>query len=258
MGRIARIPKGDLIRRGGRSVFGYKTRSRGPIKIKEHKRGSTSDRPKYFGQWTSMQIRVVPRGTQVAFVKWAREVSKDSHFAELRNLIWLPTTGERGGRLPLRAANEGLELWYPSLFLPVSRCGYPGIFFEMKSPANSVDAMNKERFDGATRLIKSGYGYLFTDSFALVKMFTIAYFSEGKNTVRALLGKTEEQIRKRNSLGTSQSYDNGAADDFAPDDFEEVDYDNEIDWSLALSVEEGGEEVGGAEPTPESGGDIGP
>jgi hypothetical protein len=66
---------------------------------------------------------------QVAVVKWF-----DMQYSPLRGRLFaVPNGGERNPRVAMKLRLEGVRPGVPDLFLPVPRCGFHGLFIEMKA-----------------------------------------------------------------------------------------------------------------------------
>jgi hypothetical protein len=123
---------------------------------------------------------------QVAFVTWARE-NQRTH-PELRNLFAVPNgaklpytvnaAGERHSRQGVYLRAEGLESGVPDLLLAVARCGFHGLFLEMKRKGNKPTA---EQLDWHARLKAEGYAVVIPYSAEQAREYTLAYLT-GKFT----------------------------------------------------------------------------
>lgn len=131
---------------------------------------------------TPAHLRRTEHDEQVAFVTWARE----NHAAhpELRNLFAVPNgaklpytvnaNGERHSRQGAHLRAEGLEAGVPDLLLAVARCGFHGLFLEMKRKGNKPTA---EQLDWHARLKAEGYAVVIPYSAEEAREYTLAYLT---------------------------------------------------------------------------------
>jgi hypothetical protein len=227
---------------------GKRMGNRPPLRIQPKRGDVQGDRPKYRGQWVSMPLRVVPDGTQVRFVEWARQYTEESGLPDLKHLIWLPTQGERrsGKNMPSRIINEGYQNNYPSLFLPLPRCGLHGLFYEMKTPKTNVLDLTQPRQEMALFLIENDYGYVFTDSFTFAKSFTLAYLSGAEDYIRDAMGQKASEIREHNRLGVPERGSDRGARVPAPEIEAGLGQGGEVSGWDSFPVEEGSLPLEGA------------
>lgn len=131
---------------------------------------------------TPPHLRRTEHDDQVAFVTWARE--HRTVFPELRNLFAVPNgaklpytvnaNGERHSRQGVHLRAEGLEAGVPDLLLAVARCGYHGLFLEMKRKGNKPTA---EQLDWHARLKAEGYAVVIPYSAEEARDYTLAYLT---------------------------------------------------------------------------------
>ena len=67
---------------------------------------------------------------QVALFQWA--ALNEDKYPELALLYANPLGGKRPGRTAARLKAEGVKAGVPDLTLPVARCGFHGLYIEMK------------------------------------------------------------------------------------------------------------------------------
>lgn len=67
---------------------------------------------------------------QAAVFEWAMLMS--SQFPELQLLFHVPNGGWRAPATAARLKAQGVKSGVPDLFLPVARCGYHGLWIELK------------------------------------------------------------------------------------------------------------------------------
>lgn len=79
---------------------------------------------------------------QCAVVSWA-EISAHMYPA-LSKLHAIPNGGLRHKRVAIKLKAEGVKPGVPDLCLPVSRCGYHGLYIEMKSKTGRPTKDQKE------------------------------------------------------------------------------------------------------------------
>lgn len=135
---------------------------------------------------TPPHLRRTEHDEQVAFITWARE-NRDTH-PELRNLFAVPNgaklpytvnaEGKRHSRQGAFLRAEGLESGVPDLLLAVARCGYHGLFLEMKRKGNKP---TDEQLDWHVRLKAEGYAVVIPYSAEQAREYTLAYLT-GKFT----------------------------------------------------------------------------
>jgi hypothetical protein len=78
-----------------------------------------------------MTRRNLEHAEQVAVMQWSSLAC--GAMPELRLLFAIPNGGARDAVTGKRLKDEGVKRGLPDLFLPVARCGYHGLFIEMKS-----------------------------------------------------------------------------------------------------------------------------
>jgi len=75
---------------------------------------------------------------QVALFQWA--ALNQDRYPELALLYANPMGGKRPGRTAARLKAEGAKAGVPDLTLPVARCGFHGLYIEMKHGNNRPTA----------------------------------------------------------------------------------------------------------------------
>jgi len=96
--------------------------------------------------------RELERPHQVALIKWVRTV-QDAH-PVLKLLYAVPNGGDRNLRVARKLKAEGVLSGVADLCLPAARCGYHGLYIEMKSEEGVATEEQKEFLRGV-----SGEGY---------------------------------------------------------------------------------------------------
>lgn len=90
---------------------------------------------------------------QVSLMAWAEWASLDR--PELALLFAIPNGGARDAVTGARMKAEGVKAGVPDLFLPVARCGYHGLYIELKrrdggkvSPSQQwwIDALTEQGY----------------------------------------------------------------------------------------------------------------
>lgn len=127
-------------------------------------------------------LRRTEHDEQVAFVSWARE-NQAAH-PELRNLFAIPNgaklpytvnaEGKRFSRQGVFLRTEGLEAGVPDLLLACARCGYHGLFLEMKRKGGKPSA---NQLHWHKRLIAEGYAVVIPYSAEQARAYTLAYLT---------------------------------------------------------------------------------
>lgn len=78
-------------------------------------------------------IRIIPTEDeeQAYIVSWAK--INESRYPELKLLYHIPNEGKRSGREGARMKRLGLRRGVSDLCLPVARCGFHGLYIELKA-----------------------------------------------------------------------------------------------------------------------------
>ena len=95
-------------------------------------------------EWYINGIRMIPTEAeeQAVVVNWARMM--ELNWKELKLLHHIPNEGKRGFKARAEQAAAGLLPGVCDLFLPVARCGYHGLYIEMKALDGVISKPQKE------------------------------------------------------------------------------------------------------------------
>lgn len=105
-------------------------------------------------EWYINGIRMIPTEAeeQAAVVSWCRMLVM--MWPELDLVYHIPNEGKRGVKARAEQKAAGLRPGVCDLFLPVARCGFHGLYVEMKA----LDGvMSKEQREFMTAVQKQGY-----------------------------------------------------------------------------------------------------
>ena len=91
-------------------------------------------------------------GHQEAIIEWCGWNMQ--HYPELELLYHVPNGGKRDKATATALKRQGVKAGVPDLVLPVARCGYHGLYIELKAPGGSVQKSQKEFIK---RLGQQGY-----------------------------------------------------------------------------------------------------
>jgi hypothetical protein len=101
--------------------------------------------------------RELERSHQVALIKWVRTV-KDT-YPVLKLLYAVPNGGDRNLRVARKLKAEGVLAGVDDLCLPAARCGYQGLYIDMKSEEGAATEEQQEFLRGVSgRGIKINLG----------------------------------------------------------------------------------------------------
>ena len=78
---------------------------------------------------------------QQALVRWA--ALNENRYPGLEMLYAIPNGGHRHVATAVRLKAEGVKAGVPDLCLPVARCGYHGLYIEMKSEKGKLTQLQK-------------------------------------------------------------------------------------------------------------------
>ncbi|MGN0989552.1 MAG: hypothetical protein ACI4N6_04505, partial [Eubacteriales bacterium] len=89
-------------------------------------------------------IRIIPTEDeeQAYIVSWAK--INESRYPELKLLYHIPNEGKRSGREGARMKRLGLRRGVSDLCLPVARCGFHGLYIELKAQDGRATAEQNE------------------------------------------------------------------------------------------------------------------
>ena len=89
-------------------------------------------------------IRIIPTEDeeQAYIVSWAK--INESRYPELKLLYHIPNEGKRSGREGARMKRLGLRRGVSDLCLPVARCGFHGLYIELKAQDGRTTAEQNE------------------------------------------------------------------------------------------------------------------
>ena len=81
-------------------------------------------------------------GHQEAIIEWC--AWNMQQYPELELLYHVPNGGKRDKATAAVLKRQGVKAGVPDLVLPVARCGYHGLYIELKAPGGSVQKSQKE------------------------------------------------------------------------------------------------------------------
>lgn len=89
-------------------------------------------------------IRIIPTEDeeQAYIVSWAK--INESRYPELKLLYHIPNEGKRSNREGARMKRLGLRRGVSDLCLPVARCGFHGLYIELKAQDGKATAEQNE------------------------------------------------------------------------------------------------------------------
>lgn len=89
-------------------------------------------------------VRIIPTEDeeQAYIVSWAR--IHESRYPELKLLYHIPNEGKRSNREGARMKSLGLRRGVSDLCLPVARCGFHGLYIELKAQDGKATAEQNE------------------------------------------------------------------------------------------------------------------
>lgn len=91
-------------------------------------------------------------GAQSALIYWAR--LREKYYPELALLFHIPNGGTRNQKEAASLKRQGVKAGVPDLCLPVARCGYHGLFIELKVGKNK---QTKNQIEWQDKLNAQGY-----------------------------------------------------------------------------------------------------
>lgn len=98
---------------------------------------------------------------QVALFMWAAQPAQKSAYPQLQRMFAIPNGGERNVIVAGRLRAEGVKRGVLDIFLAVPRCGWHGLFVELKRPKSDARAkgvVEPEQADWIAYLQSVGYG----------------------------------------------------------------------------------------------------
>jgi len=107
---------------------------------------------------------------QVALFQWA------AYVPDLKTMFAVPNGGKRNIGVAIKLAKEGVKAGVPDIMLPLPRCGYHGLFIEMKIKPNTLSRKQKEWH---RMLNANGYLVLTAWSFEEAKKLLEDYIMDG-------------------------------------------------------------------------------
>ena len=110
---------------------------------------------------------------QVAVMAWASVMA--SRFPALRLLFAVPNGARTGMRTAVKLKREGLKAGVPDLFLPAVRCGYSGLFLELKRVKGGRVSPHQTEWHDALRL--AGYAVVVCHGASEAQEVLVAYVS---------------------------------------------------------------------------------
>lgn len=105
-------------------------------------------------EWFVNGVRMIPteEEEQAFVISWCEVM--ESRWPELSLMHHIPNGGKRGKAEAARFKRQGVKAGVSDLFLPVARCGYHGLYIEMKAMDGEVSG-KQEWFLAAVR--EQGY-----------------------------------------------------------------------------------------------------
>lgn len=91
-------------------------------------------------------------GAQSTLMYWAR--LREKYYPELALLFHIPNGGTRNQKEAASLKRQGVKAGVPDLCLPVARCGYHGLFIELKVGKNK---QTKNQIEWQDKLNAQGY-----------------------------------------------------------------------------------------------------
>ena len=90
---------------------------------------------------------------QVSLFQWAAHMS--GKYPELRLMYAIPNGGLRNAVVARKLKAEGVKAGVPDIFLPAARCGYHGLYIEMKRTKGG--RLSTEQAQWIADLLNQGY-----------------------------------------------------------------------------------------------------
>ena len=109
-------------------------------------------------------------GHQVALCQWA--ALNFSRWPELKLLHAIPNGGTRSKAEAARLKAEGVKAGVSDLFLPVARCGFHGLYMEMKRPGEKA---KPKQIEWGEAVLAQGYLFAICDNWQKAAEFLEKY-----------------------------------------------------------------------------------
>lgn len=110
---------------------------------------------------------------QSTLIHWTHLVQGQQ--PELSLLFAVPNGGHRLPSVAAALKREGVRAGVPDLMLPVARCGYHGLFIEMKAQGGSL---SQEQKQWRVLLISQGYGVAVCYGYEAARQVLIDYLAD--------------------------------------------------------------------------------
>lgn len=119
--------------------------------------------------------RLVPseHEEQSVLMQWAALAQPNQ--PELGLLFAIPNGGHRHLSVAVALKREGVKAGVPDLLLPVARCGYNGLFIEMKAESGSL---SPEQRWWRTQLISQGFGHAVCYGYEAARNVLVDYLAD--------------------------------------------------------------------------------
>ena len=119
---------------------------------------------------------------QVSLFHWAAHMS--GKYPELRLMYAIPNGGLRNPVVAKKLKAEGVKAGVPDIFLPAARCGYHGLYIEMKRTKGGK--LSAEQAHWMTELLEQGYAVYKAEGWVKAKEIIESYLKipceKGRNT----------------------------------------------------------------------------
>jgi hypothetical protein len=109
---------------------------------------------------------------QMALFRWAK--MQENVYPDLRWLHHIPNGGHRHKSTAARLKAAGVKAGVPDLCLPVARCGYHGLYIEMKAGKNDATPSQKKWLK---HLREAGYKAAICRGWSEAKDVIVAYLT---------------------------------------------------------------------------------
>ena len=119
--------------------------------------------------------RIVPseHEEQSVLMQWAAIASSSQPALYL--LFAIPNGGHRLPSVAVAMKREGLKKGMPDLMLPVARCGYHGLFLELKAAGGRLSPEQRRVRD---LLISEGFGHAVCYGYEAARQVLVDYLAE--------------------------------------------------------------------------------